>query len=114
MPEPSLIRNYDYSPRLLQAPGSRRASTASASSRWSIACGGVLDGINEDGLAVSLAFGGRTAVGQGIRHARLCCDTCWSLPTPRPQPLPVLRDIPVHMSYSIAVIVRRETTRPSI
>ena len=68
-PEPAaLIRNYDYSPKLLEGTwlASRfcgKRVVAMVDCLW-----GVLDGINEDGLAVSLSFGGRTAVGEGFRH----------------------------------------------
>ncbi|WP_245007031.1 carcinine hydrolase/isopenicillin-N N-acyltransferase family protein [Rhizobium laguerreae] len=66
---------------------------------------GVLDGINEDGLAVSLAFRGRTAVGQGFempivpRYVLGFANTTAAA-------VAMLRDIPVHMSCSIALINR--------
>ncbi|MBY3287475.1 C45 family autoproteolytic acyltransferase/hydolase [Rhizobium laguerreae] len=104
--EPSLIRNYDYSPRLLEGTwlASRfngKRVVAVVDCLW-----GVLDGINEDGLAVSLAFGGRTAVGQGfgmpvvLRYVLEFANTTAAA-------VAMLRDIPVHMSYSIAVIDRQ-------
>ena len=62
----ALIRNYDFSPKLLEGTwlASRfcgKRVVAMVDCLW-----GVLDGINEDGLAVSLSFGGRTAVGEGF------------------------------------------------
>ncbi|MBY5315308.1 hypothetical protein GFM09_28330 [Rhizobium leguminosarum bv. viciae] len=104
--EPALIRNYDYSPRLLQGTwlASRfngKRVVAVVDCLW-----GVLDGINEDGLAVSLAFGGRTAAGEGfgmpivLRYVLEFANTTAEAVT-------MLRNIPVHMSYSIALIDRQ-------
>ncbi|MDX0537813.1 hypothetical protein GOL24_31475 [Sinorhizobium medicae] len=101
----SLIRNYDYSPRLLEGTwlASRfngKRVVAVVDCLW-----GVLDGINEDGLAVSLAFGGRTGEGQGfgmpvvLRYVLEFANTTAAA-------VAILRDIPVHMSYSIALIDR--------
>ncbi|EJC75001.1 putative choloylglycine hydrolase [Rhizobium leguminosarum bv. trifolii WSM2012] len=103
--EPSLIRNYDYSPLLLKGTwlASRfngKRVVAMIDFLW-----GVLDGINEDGLAVSLAFGGRLATGVGfgmpivLRYVLEFADTTAAA-------VAMLRSIPVHMSYSIAVIDR--------
>nr|WP_245495665.1 C45 family peptidase [Rhizobium leguminosarum] len=104
--EPSLIRNYDYSPRLFQGTwlASRfngKRVVAVVDCLW-----GVLDGINEDGLAVSLAFGGRTAAGEGfgipvvLRYVLEFANTTAAA-------VAMLRSIPVHMSYSIALIDRK-------
>lgn len=103
--EPALIRNYDYSPRLLEGTwlASRfngKRVVAVVDCLW-----GVLDGINEDGLAVSLSFGGRTAAGQGfgipvvLRYVLEFASTT-------AEAVAMLQRIPVHMSYSIAVIDR--------
>jgi predicted choloylglycine hydrolase len=64
--EPVLLRNYDYDPRLFEATVYR--------SRWSgrrvMGTGdclwGLVDGVNDAGLALSLTFGGRRAVGEGF------------------------------------------------
>ena len=60
--EQCLIRNYDYSPKLLEGTwlASRlngRRVLAMVDCLW-----GVLDGINQDGLAISLSFGDRKSV----------------------------------------------------
>ena len=66
--EPMLVRNYDYHPGrceglfLLSAWHGTRV-IASSDSLW-----GALDGINEHGLAVTLAFGGRQDRRRGFRH----------------------------------------------
>ncbi len=64
--EPVLIRNYDYAPwlcegALLLTAWNGRRVMAMSDCAW-----GVLDGMNEDGLAVSLSFGGRRALGVGF------------------------------------------------
>jgi len=103
--EPALIRNYDYSPKLLE--GSWFASRLNG--RRVLAMGdclwGVLDGINEDGLALSLSFGGRTAVGKGfgipivMRYAlEFAKDTAGAVK--------IFERVPVHMSYTISAIDR--------
>ena len=63
----SLIRNYDYDQALFEAviastdySGDRRV-LGTSDMLW-----GLLDGMNEDGLAVSLTFGGRPDVGDGF------------------------------------------------
>ena len=64
---------------------------------------GSLDGINEDGLAVSLSFGGRQVVGAGfgvplvLRYILEFCTTTDDATS-------VLERIPVHMSYNVTVL----------
>ena len=78
-PTPVLIRNYDYSPQLIE--GTWFASRLNGKRVLGVVdcLWGVLDGINEDGLAVSLAFGGRTTSGKGFGipdRASLCSGIC--------------------------------------
>lgn len=101
--EPILVRNYDYSPRLCEA--------SLLLSQWNdkkvIAMGdclwGVLDGMNESGLAVSLAFGGRKAVGEGfgvpviLRYILEFCETI-------DEAVEVLSRVPIHMSYNVTLL----------
>ena len=101
----ALIRNYDYSPKLLE--GTWHASrflgkrvVAMVDCLW-----GVLDGINEDGLAVSLSFGGRTAVGEGF-GIPLVLRYVLELASTVKQAVALLKRVPVHMSYSVALLDR--------
>lgn len=101
--EPLLIRNYDYLPELWE--GLLR------SSRWrgpavlgmSDCLWGVLDGINEAGLSVSLAFGGSREVGVGfgipivLRYVLEVCQTV-------PEAIAVLMRVPCHMAYNVTVV----------
>lgn len=99
--EPVLVRNYDYSPQLIEGAivrtGWCKPVIAMSDCLW-----GVLDGINGDGLAVSLSFGGRRAVGQGfgvpllLRYVLEVCSTTQ-------QAAEVLLRVPVHMSYNVTV-----------
>lgn len=100
-----LIRNYDFSPTLFEGTwlASRfegRRVVAMIDSLW-----GVLDGINADGLSASLAFGGRTASGEGfgipivLRYVLECAGSTKDA-------VAILRRVPVHMSYTVALLDR--------
>jgi predicted choloylglycine hydrolase len=105
-----LVRNYDYSPKLCEG--------TLLSSRWNdrevIAMGdclwGVLDGMNDAGLCVSLAFGGRRVVGYGfgvpliLRYVLEFCDSV-------EEATQVLRRVPTHMSYNVTVLDKRNQFR---
>lgn len=98
-----LVRNYDYPPELcegtiLYSRWNGRGVIAMIDCLW-----GVLDGINEAGLSISLAFGGRRQVGDGfgapiiLRYILECCDTT-------PEAIEVLRRVPSHMAYNITLV----------
>jgi predicted choloylglycine hydrolase len=79
--DPILARNYDYAPSRLEGV---IWSTGWAGRRvigMSDCLWGLLDGVNEDGLAISLAFGGRPVVGDGfgipliMRYVLQTCST---------------------------------------
>jgi predicted choloylglycine hydrolase len=64
---------------------------------------GVLDGLNAQGLAVSLAFGGRRVVGDGfgmpliLRYILETCETAAEAEA-------VLLRVPSHMAYNVSVL----------
>ena len=99
---PALIRNYDWDYRLFDATV---ASTAYLGRRvvGTEDCGwGLLDGVNDAGLAVSLTFGGRPQVGEGFGVPlvlRYVLQTCGDVD----EAVAALLRIPVHMSYNITV-----------
>ena len=68
---------------------------------------GLLDGINESGLAVSLAFGGNRTVGDGfgvpiiLRYVLQTCRTA-------EQAARVLARVPTHMAYNVTVLDRSQ------
>jgi predicted choloylglycine hydrolase len=103
--EPALVRNYDYDPNLcegvtLRSHWHHRQVIAMTDCMW-----GALDGINEAGLAASLAFGGRRVVGDGfgmpliLRYVLEVCETT-------KQAVQVLRRVPTHMAYNVTVVDR--------
>lgn len=102
---PRLVRNYDYHPQLCEAIILKTAWNGKQVIAMSDCLWGVLDGINEDGLAVSLSFGGRRAVGEGfsvplvLRYILEFCATTADA-------VSVLERVPVHMSYNVTVVDR--------
>jgi predicted choloylglycine hydrolase len=103
--EPVLLRNYDYDPRLFEATVFR--------SRWSsrrvLGTGdclwGLVDGVNDDGLAVSLTFGGRKNIGEGfgiplvIRYLLEVADDV-------AEGIDVLQRLPHQLSYNVTLCDR--------
>jgi len=100
---PVLIRNYDYGPKLLEGTWllsrlNGKRVLAMVDCLW-----GVLDGINEDGLAISLAFGGRTSSGEGF-GIPIVLRYILEFAATVPEAIAMLKRIPVHMAYSIAIV----------
>ncbi|PCH61167.1 MAG: hypothetical protein COC04_06340 [Gammaproteobacteria bacterium] len=100
---PVLVRNYDYDPllcegRILKTKWHDQSVIASSDCLW-----GVLDGMNEHGLSVSLSFGGREEVGEGfgipiiLRYILEFCKTT-------AEAAEVLCRIPTHMAYNVTVL----------
>ncbi|MEQ8843360.1 MAG: C45 family peptidase [Phycisphaerales bacterium] len=78
---PALVRNYDHAPHLadglvLKADWEGVRTLCPTDCLW-----GALDGVNEHGLCVALAFGGRSISGEGfaspllVRYALQTCKT---------------------------------------
>jgi len=101
--EPMLVRNYDYAPALCDG--------LILHSKWndrrvlgmSDGLLGLVDGVNDRGLAISLTFGGRTIVGDGfgvpiiLRYIMEFCDTVGDA-------IEALKKIPCHMAYNVTVV----------
>ncbi len=102
---PALIRNYDWDYRLFDAVVARTAYGGRPVLGMLDCLWGLLDGVNDAGLAVSLTFGGRPQVGEGfgiplvIRYVLQICATVEDA-------VRVLRRIPVHMSYNVTALDR--------
>ena len=102
---PALIRNYDWDYRLFDAVIARTAYTGRRVLGMLDCLWGLLDGVNDAGLAVSLTFGGRPQVGEGfgiplvIRYVLEVCGTV-------EEAVQVLRRVPVHMSYNVTALDR--------
>jgi predicted choloylglycine hydrolase len=101
---PALLRNYDLDPRLNEATLLRtvwcRPVMGMVEGLW-----GLSDGINGDGLCVSLAYGGRRQVGAGFGVplvVRYLLETCADVP----EAVAALRRLPHHMSYNLLLLDR--------
>jgi predicted choloylglycine hydrolase len=103
---PALLRNYDFAPALLEGLW--------LASRWhgqrvvavNDCLWGALDGINESGLAVSLSFGGRQALGHGF-GIPLVLRYLLEFSENVDDAVAVLSRVPVHMSYTVTLLDRQ-------
>ena len=109
---PALIRNYDWDYRLFDGVVAKTAYTGRRVLGMVDCLCGLLDGVNDAGLAVSLTFGGRPQVGEGfgiplvIRYVLEVRGTV-------DEAVQVLRRVPVHMSYNVTVLDRVASGPPS-
>lgn len=105
--QPLLIRNYDFPPLLCEgvilSTQWLKKVIAMTDCAW-----GVLDGINEDGLAVSIAYGGRLVEGDGFAVTlvlRYILETCSSVD----EAVAVLKRVPVNLDYNIVIMDKTGT-----
>jgi predicted choloylglycine hydrolase len=101
--EPVLVRNYDYAPdrlegTILSTSWEGRRVIGMSDCLW-----GLLDGVNDAGLAVSLAFGGRPVVGNGfgvplvVRYLLQVCSTVAEART-------ALSRLPFHLAHTLTIV----------
>jgi predicted choloylglycine hydrolase len=106
---PMLIRNYDYRPDLCERVVFSSAFTGRRVIGSSDCLWGLLDGMSDAGLAISLAFGGRRGVASGfgipliIRYVLELADTLADA-------VAVLARVPVNMAYNLTVLDRSGDT----
>ena len=104
--QPILVRNYDYSPDLndgiiMETCWNGRWVLGMSDCLW-----GLVDGMNDAGLALSLTFGGRRIVGEGfgvpliLRYILEFCDTMQDAAE-------ALTRIPCHMAYNVTVLDKK-------
>ncbi len=102
---PVLVRNYDYRPDLCERVVYSSAFTGRRVLGMSDCLWGLVDGMNDAGLAVSLAFGGRRGVGEGfgiplvLRYLLEVAETVADVRA-------ALSGLPVHMAYNITALDR--------
>jgi predicted choloylglycine hydrolase len=102
---PALIRNYDYPASRLEGIVYSTSWTGRRVIGMSDCLWGLLDGVNDAGLAASLTFGGRPQVGDGfgiplvIRYLLEVCETV-------AEACAVLERVPVHAAQNVTVIDR--------
>jgi predicted choloylglycine hydrolase len=97
-----LVRNYDLSPSLNEGFLLRSAWTGRAVMGMVEFLWGLSDGINDAGLVVALAYGGRSETAQGFGITtilRYILETCDSVEAA----LAVLRRVPSHMAYNLVL-----------
>ena len=103
--ERALVRNYDYAPELFERVVLGSSFTGRRVVGTSDCLWGLVDGMNDAGLAVSLAFGGRPTTGTGfgiplvLRYVLEVCDSAG-------QARHTLARLPVHMPYNVTVADR--------
>jgi len=101
--EPVLCRNYDYSPDLFEQVVYSSAFTGRKVIGTSDCLWGLLDGMNDAGLVVSLTFGGAAGAGDGfaiplvVRYVLEVATTIAEAKT-------VLARLPVGMSYNLTMV----------
>jgi len=103
---PQLVRNYDYHPNLSEgtiwnSAWNNKHVIAVNDCLW-----GVVDGMNSDGLVVSLTFGGKKTVGKGFGIPfilRYVLEFCSSIE----EAVGVLNYIPSHMAYNIMLLDKK-------
>jgi predicted choloylglycine hydrolase len=103
--DPVLVRNYDYPASRLEGTIASTAWTGRRVIGMTDCLSGLLDGINDAGLAVSLTFGGRRATGAGFGVplvVRYLLETCGTAADARA----VLERMPVHAPQNITVLDR--------
>jgi predicted choloylglycine hydrolase len=104
-PEPLLVRNYDFDPELLEGVLALTAYTGRRVLGMSDCLWGLLDGVNDAGLAMSLAFGGRRVTAPGfampliVRYLLELCATTR-------EAVAVLARLPVQASYNLTILDR--------
>jgi len=98
-----LVRNYDFHPDLMEGTQLLTCWNKKKVIATSDCLIGVVDGMNDHGLAVSLTFGGRKEVGVGfgipfiLRYVLEFCSTV-------DEAVAALIRIPSHMSYNVTVV----------
>jgi predicted choloylglycine hydrolase len=103
--EPTLVRNYDYDTGAFDAVIMRTSWLDRQVAGMSDCLWGLVDGMNDAGLALSLTFGGRRIVADGFGVPiilRYVLETCESAE----EAGRALARIPTHMAYNVTALDR--------
>ena len=103
--EPVIVRNYDYSPFLCDGLVMRTNFDTREVIAATDCMTGVLDGINQDGLALSMAFGGRKEFVEGFSITlvlRYLLEYCTNVA----EAFERISGIPINGAYNIAAVDR--------
>lgn len=101
--EPVIVRNYDYSPYVFDGLLMRSQFDQRSVIAMIDCMSGVLDGMNENGLAVSMSFGGREEFGEGF-GITLLIRYILEFATNVDEAYELVKDIPVHGSYNLTLL----------
>ena len=102
-PPAVLLRNYDFPAQLWDAELLMSCWNGTRVIALSDCLWGVLDGMNEHGLVVSLSFGGRNVKGDGFAATlvlRYILEFCTSVA----EAVEVLKRVPIYMPYNITLL----------
>jgi predicted choloylglycine hydrolase len=100
---PMLVRNYDYAPSRLEGMIWRSRLLDHQVIGMSDCLWGLLDGMNDAGLCVSLTFGGRRVLGDGFGIplvVRYVLETC----TTSGQAQEVLARLPYNLAHNLTMV----------
>ena len=98
-----LVRNYDYHPDLVEGAQLLTAWNGKKVIGTSDCLTGLVDGMNEDGLAISLTFGGRKEVGEGF-GIPFILRYVLEFSSNVEEAVEALTRVPSHMSYNVTVL----------
>jgi predicted choloylglycine hydrolase len=102
---PVLVRNYDFDPALIEGVIGLSALRGHGVIGMSDCLWGLLDGMNDAGLVISLTFGGRRDVGDGFAIplvVRYLLETCATTA----QAVRALERLPVQGAYNLTLLDR--------
>ena len=102
---PVLVRNYDYAPSRLEGVIWHSRLLEHRVIGMSDCLWGLLDGMNDSGLAVSLTFGGRRVLGDGFGIplvVRYVLETCETAAEARA----TLARLPYNLSHNLTIVDR--------
>jgi predicted choloylglycine hydrolase len=102
---PVLVRNYDYAPSRFEGIVWHTRLLGRRVIGMSDCLWGLLDGMNDDGLAVSLTFGGRRVLGDGFGIpivVRYLLETCVTVDEARD----ALARLPYSLSHNLTLVDR--------
>jgi predicted choloylglycine hydrolase len=102
---PVLVRNYDYAPSRFEGIAWHTRLLDKHVIGMSDCLWGLLDGMNDDGLAVSLTFGGRRVLGDGFGIpivVRYLLETCAAVDEARD----ALARLPYALSHNLTLVDR--------
>lgn len=105
-----LVRNYDLDPSLNEATLWRTRWLGREVLGMGECLAGLSDGLNDAGLAVSLAFGGRRVIGTGF-GIPIVLRYVLEVAAGTREAVAILARLPVHMAYNVTLIDAAGTAR---